>query len=147
MTQTENGTLLQTGTLARHCGVSAGTIRHYERLGVIQPATRGAKGYRGYPEATVARVRVVRRALTLGFTLAELARVLRQRDSGRPPCHEVRALAGRKLADLDQRLVELHALREALARTVASWDARLASKSEGQPAGLLDSLIERGTRE
>jgi DNA-binding transcriptional MerR regulator len=147
MTQTADGTLLQTGTLARHCGVSADTIRHYERLGVIQPALRGANGYRGYPEAAVDRVRVVRRALTLGFTLAELARILRQRDSGRPPCQEVRALAVRKLENLDQRLTELHALRETLARTVASWDARLAGTSEGQPAGLLDSLIQRGTKE
>src|ERR1700682_802316 len=102
--------LLQTGTLARLCGVSPDTIRHYEHLGVIPSATRNANGYRGYPEATIDRVRVVRRALTLGFTLAEPARILRQRDSGRPPCREVRALAVRKLADLDQRLVELHAL-------------------------------------
>jgi DNA-binding transcriptional MerR regulator len=145
MTKSAAGGSLQTGTLASLCGVSADTIRHYERLGVIQPATRGENGYRSYPEATVDRVRVVRRALTLGFTLAELARILRQRDSGRPPCHEVRALAVCKLAELDQRLSELHALRETLAGTVASWDARLARTSEGQPAGLLDSLIERGT--
>jgi len=140
----ERGTrLLSTGQVAHLCGVSADTVRHYEHLGVIPPAARGANGYRGYPEAVVDRVRVVRRAVALGFTLAELARLLRQRDAGRAPCRDVQSLAASKLADLDQRLAEMHALRDALAEIVASWDAKLATVTDGQPAHLLDSLIER----
>jgi DNA-binding transcriptional MerR regulator len=88
-------------------------------------------------------VRVVRRAVALGFTLAELARLLRQRDAGRPPCRDVQSLAASKLADLDQRIAEMHALRDALAEIVASWDAKLAAVTDGRPAYLLDSLIER----
>jgi DNA-binding transcriptional MerR regulator len=145
MMQETAGGLLATGRVAGLCGVSADTIRHYERLGVIPPAVRGANGYRGYPEATVDRVRFVRRALSLGFTLAELARLLRQRDAGHAPCREVRLLAARKLSELDQRLEELHALRVTLAATVASWDERLAGVPAGQPARLLESLIERTT--
>jgi DNA-binding transcriptional MerR regulator len=140
----ERGTrLLSTGQVAHLCGVSADTVRHYEHLGVIPPAARGANGYRGYPEAVVDRVRVVRRAVALGFTLAELARLLRQRDAGRAPCRDVQSLAASKLADLDQRLAEMHALRDTLAEIVASWDAKLAAVPDGRPAYLLDSLIER----
>jgi DNA-binding transcriptional MerR regulator len=146
MMQEADVRLLTTGSVARQCGVSPDTIRHYEQLGVIPPAVRGANGYRGYPEATVHRVRVVRRALTLGFTLTELARILRQRDGGRPPCRDVYALAAQKLADLDQRLVELHALRETLAGLIESWNHRLDAVGDGEPAHLLETLVSAECR-
>ena len=135
-------TSLRTGEVAKTCGVSADTVRHYERLSLIPPAIRSENGYRHYPAETIGRVRLVRRAVALGFTLDELSRILRQRDSGRPPCREVRALAARKLADLDRRLSELAALRDTLSATIVSWDALLATTPAGQRAGLLDSLIE-----
>jgi DNA-binding transcriptional MerR regulator len=135
--------LLLTGEIAKTCGVSVDTVRHYEKLALIPPATRTQNGYRHYPAEAIDRVRMVRRAVALGFTLDELSRILRQRDSGRAPCREVRALAERKLAEIDRRLAEMHALRETLSATVASWDVRLAATPAGQRACLLESLIER----
>jgi DNA-binding transcriptional MerR regulator len=129
--------------LARRCGVSADTLRHYERKGVIPRAARGANGYRRYPADTEARVRLVQRALVVGFTLDELARVFAERDRGAPPCRSVRDLVARRLAELDARLRSLRALRGELRALLAAWDGTLASLPAGQPAHLLQSLARR----
>jgi len=141
--QQQNEAVLRIGEVAAACGVSVDTIRHYERVGVLRDVERSGNGYRLYTAASVDRVRLVRRALLLGFTLEELSRILRQRDSGLAPCRQVRALAARKLADLDDRIAELLSLRDTLSHTVDSWDALLAGTAEGQPAHLLESLAER----
>ena len=137
--------LLRTGELARSAGVSVDTIRHYEKLGVIPAATREANGYRAYSPECVERVRVVRCALEIGFTLEEIARIFRQRATGRPPCRDVRNLGASKLASLDDRIATLIALRDALATTLASWDDRLADTNPGEPARLLETLASTHT--
>jgi DNA-binding transcriptional MerR regulator len=131
---------LRAGELARAVGVSADTLHHYERKGVLAAPRRSANGYREYPPEAVARVRLVRRALSIGFTLDELAQLLRARDRGRAPCREVRALAASKLAEVESRLRELLLVREELQSVVKEWDARLAKTPAGARAGLLDSL-------
>jgi len=91
---------LRSGELAAAAGVSVDTLRHYERRGLIEPARRLANGYRSYPRAAVSRVRLIQSALSMGFGLDELARILRARDGGRSPCQEVRALAAGKLEEV-----------------------------------------------
>lgn len=130
---------LRSGELARLAGVSTDTLRHYERKGVLAPPERAANGYRRYPPQALARVRTVRAALALGFTLDELAAVLRARTSGRPPCREVRALAAEKLLAAEAQLVELERLVATLRHVLAAWDARLAG-TNGGPAHLLEAL-------
>lgn len=132
------------GELAKLCGVSPDTIRHYERLGVLPVAVRGENGYRRFPRESVARVRLIRRALAIGFSLAEVGRILRQRDSGVMPCRNVRALAGEKLAALEERIAEMTAMREDLVKMLEEWDARLAATRDGEPARLLEAMNEEG---
>ena len=126
------------GELARMCGVSPDTIRHYERVGVLPAAVRGENGYRRFPREAAGRVMLIRRAIAIGFSLAEVARILKQRDSGSPPCRTVRALAGEKLEALDRRIAEMVATRDDLARLIEQWDARLATTREGEAARLLE---------
>ena len=133
---------MRAGELARLCGVSTDTLRHYERVGVLARPGRSAAGYRQYPPESVARVRLVRRALGLGFTLAELARILRTRDQGGAPCREVRAMAERKLEQLERRLAEMTSLRDHLRRLLADWDRRLAATPAGARALLLEALSD-----
>ncbi len=135
-----SGKTLSAGELARRAGVSADTLRHYERKGVIAPPPRGANGYRRYPEQALARVQLIRRALGLGFTLDDLAGVLRVRDRGGIPCGRVRALAATKLEEVELRLRELVALRNDLRQALQAWDTQLAKTPAGKRAGLLDSL-------
>lgn len=128
------------GAVAEACGVSADTIRHYERKGVLGGVVRDASGYRRYSPDAIERVRIVRRALAIGFTLDELARIFRQRASGQTPCRSVHRLAVRKLEELDARIEEMVAMREHLAETVKGWEARLTAAGESEEARLLESL-------
>ena len=131
---------LSSGKLADLAGVSRDTLRHYERKGVLPRALRGQNGYRQYPPEALQRVQLIRRALSVGFTLDELARVLRVRDAGGAPCEEVRRLATQKLLDVQDQLRELSELRDDLQKTLRDWDARLARRVRGQRANLLESL-------
>lgn len=131
------------GELARLAGVSTDTLRHYERKGVLPLARRLNNGYRRYPPDSLDRVRLIRRALAVGFTLDELAQFLRARDRGQAPCREVRALAAEKLTEVESRLTELLAVRDDLQATLVDWDKRLAGKKAGQRAGLLDALAQQ----
>lgn len=131
---------MRSGELARLTGVSTDTLRHYERLGVLARPGRTQAGYRLYPTAAVQRVQLIRRALAMGFSLAELVRILRVRDGGGAPCKQVRALAASKLQQIDQRLEELLLLRKHLEELIAAWDERLEQTPLGQRAGLLDML-------
>ena len=128
------------GELARLVGVSTDTLRHYERKGVLPAPRRLANGYRRYPHDALARVRTVRAALALGFTLDELASLLRARARGRPPCREVRDLAAAKLEAGERRLAELSRLLDVLREVLAAWDERLAGTPQGAAAGLLEAL-------
>ncbi len=131
---------LRAGQLAELAGVSTDTLRHYERLGLLPAPRRSRNGYREYPREALDRVRLVRRALTVGFTLKELARILKSRDKGGAPCREVRALAEAKLRDLEAQLRELTGLRDDLRATLKDWDARLAGTAATERAGLLETL-------
>ena len=66
---------MRIGDVARACGVSTDTIRWYEKQGVLAPVHRERNGYRVYGAETIERVRVVRRAIAVGFSVAELARI------------------------------------------------------------------------
>lgn len=132
-------TMLRAGELAQACGVSTDTLRHYERVGVLARPARTQAGYRQYPAAAVGRVRMVRRALALGFSLAELARILRVRERGGAPCREVRAMAAGKLEEIERQLEELRELRDYWRSLLVEWDQRLGSTPEGSRAGLLET--------
>jgi MerR family copper efflux transcriptional regulator len=131
----------RSGELARSAGVSPDTLRHYERKGLLATPRRSANGYREYTASALDRVHLVRRALGVGFTLDELARILAVRDRGGAPCQQVRALAGKKLAEVETRLEELTALRDELKVMLQNWDARLINNPPPQRAGLLESLM------
>lgn len=133
--------------LAAVTGVSTDTLRHYERLQLLTGVERTRSGYRRYSPAAVDRVRLIRRALVVGFSLQELASALKQRDQGAPPCGRMRALIGERLTALDARLIELAAIRDEMRVVIRDWDLRLAQTPPGQRARLLDMLDGRVTLE
>jgi MerR family transcriptional regulator, copper efflux regulator len=105
------------GELAKRAGVGIDTVRYYERSGLLAPHARLPSGYRRYRELEVARLRFIRRAQALGFTLTEIKELLKlsaQRDVTR-----VKRSAQAKLADIDRRISELQRVRNGLAELVA----------------------------
>lgn len=131
---------MYSGELARSAGVSADTIRYYERSHLLPPAPRSASGYRLFPPDALNRVRLIRSALGMGFSVRELAAVLRERDRGAAPCRRVRKLVASKLLALEARLRELQLWRGELHRTLAQWDRLLRQTPRGRQARLLESF-------
>jgi len=129
--------------VASATGVSTDTLRHYERCGLLPQVTRTAAGYRRYSPKAVDRVLLIQRALVVGFSLAELKRVLVVRDKGGAPCRTVRALVAQRLDELNRRIEQLVMLREDLSVLLDDWDDRLAKIAAGQRAHLLDGLGSR----
>jgi len=136
----------RSGELAKLTGVSTDTLRFYERNRLLPPAPRADNGYRCYPPESLQRVLLIRRALGLGFSVAELARVLKARDSGGAPCKTVRALAAEKLVQIEEQMKQLTRFRKELSAVIGDWDRRLAAASPGKPAHLLESIAKSSPR-
>ena len=140
MVKDSGSTALHSGTLAKAAGVSTDTIRHYERIGVLPRASRTDSGYRVYTASAVERVLVVRRALRIGFTLAELAEVLKARDAGGAPCHRVYKLAQEKLKGIKADIEALKRTQRYLREVLGDWEHRMQRTAPGQKSNLLHSL-------
>ncbi len=93
-----------------------------------------------YPPEALDRVRLIRRALGVGFSLAELVKILKVRDGGGAPCRQVKSLLEQKLFQLNEQITELIAMREHLGTVLEDWDRRLEGTPEGKRAMLLESL-------
>jgi DNA-binding transcriptional MerR regulator len=137
---------MRSGELARLTGVSTDTLRHYERLGLLPKPPRTGGGYRDYPAASIERVRLIQRALSVGFSLPELTAILRMRDGGQPPCRRVQALAESKLQQIKQQIRDLSEMRDQLDSLLKDWKVKLARTRKGEPARLLDALPTEFTR-
>lgn len=109
---------MQIGQLANQAGVAIDTVRYYEREGLLPPPQRRASGYRDYSVRDIARLRFIRRAKNLGFSLQEIHALLRLSESRDADRAEVRTLAQHRLADIEGKLHELEAMRAALAKLV-----------------------------
>jgi len=131
---------LRSGEMARLAGVSTDTLRHYERKGLIPAPRRSANGYRQYPAHLIERVHMIRRAISVGFTLDELAAIFKTRNRGGAPCRDVRQLAESKLNEIETRLKEITRLRDQWLLLLKDWDERLATTRSDEPVHLLESL-------
>jgi len=137
---------LRSSELARAAGVSTDTLRHYERLGVLAVAPRTQSGYRVYPADSLDRVNMIRHSLQLGFTLAELAEILRTRDRGGAPCKRVLDMLKGKLDSLGKQISELKNLEKYMEQIAGDWRLRLGQAKPGMRAHLLHSLLAAPAR-
>lgn len=109
---------LSIGQLARRAGVAIDTVRYYERQRLLAPAARRASGYRRYGDGELKRLRFIRRAKALGFTLADIRGLLSLSEQRSVP--KIKRAAEAKLADVERRLVELRQIRAGLRTLVAA---------------------------
>lgn len=103
---------LRVGQLADATGVSADTVRYYERFGLLPPPARTASGYRAYDQSAVDRMHFIQGAQRLGLRLSDIAELLAVRDTGVCPCEPAEQLLRRRLAELDAEMARLTALRD-----------------------------------
>ena len=107
------------GDVADRAGVHVETLRYYERRGLVPKPRRNMSNYRVYPPDTVRRVRFVKRAQELGFSLKEIKELLALRAAPRAGCASVRQRAERKVADIENKMRDLRRMRKALSQLVA----------------------------
>lgn len=106
------------GRLAAQANVSVDTVRYYERARLLPAASRTPSGYRTYPAGMVERLRFIRRAKDLGFSLDEIRDLLDLSDQRGTGVDVIREIAARRLADVEIRLAELQRLRDGLKQLV-----------------------------
>lgn len=120
-------TPMTTGKLARRGGVNVESIRFYEREGLLPAPPRTAGGYRAFTEDDVRRIRFIKRAQELGFTLKEIKELLELRHDPDTRCDDVRRRAEAKLADISRKIRDLQRMKKALARLATACPAGEAS--------------------
>jgi len=107
---------LTIGEVAKAAEVGVETIRYYEREGLIAEPQRRPSGYREYSPDAIRRLRFIRRAKELGFTLKEIGELLALRVDPRTTCGDVREMARAKIADVERRIGELQRIEDVLRR-------------------------------
>lgn len=123
---------MQIRDLALASGVTAQTIRFYERRGLLPPAARDRNGYRQYDEAAVSRLHFIRSAQTAALTLTEIGSIITVREAGTAPCEHVSTLLDTKLEDVHRRQQELALLETELHQLIsASHGLNPADCAEG----------------
>lgn len=111
---------LSIGQLAKRAGVNVETIRYYQRRGLLEEPVKPLGGQRRYPADMAKRLRFIKRAQALGFTLSEVGDLLTLDDGC--ACAETRALAARKLTLIEQKMTELASMRQVLGGLVQKCD-------------------------
>ena len=106
------------GRLARAAGVHVESIRYYQRRGLLQVPRRPAAGVRRYGDDALARLRFIKRAQDVGFSLREVADLLKLQRG----CREARSLAAAKLAAVERRMADLSRVRKVLGELIGRCD-------------------------
>ena len=116
---------------ARAAGVSADTLRHYVKEGLVKPAGRTQAGYRVFSEASVARVRFIRSSLALGFSLKDVAELVGMSEKGELPCPRARALLEDHIRREQEHLEATQRLYRRMKLAMREW----RSRPDGVPDG------------
>lgn len=133
-------TTMTRGQVAEAADVTSETVRYYEERGLIPPPRRSPSGYRIYGPPYVERIRFVKRAQELGFTLAEIGELLDLRVDPETDCGDVRAHATAKLSDVEAKIRDLERIRDALGPLT------LACRGEGPTSAcpILEAMQDEG---
>ena len=127
---------MRIGELAEAVSVPAKTIRYYEGIGLLPAPRRHANGYRSYDESAGDRLRFVKAAQAVGFTLTEIKQILSLRDAGEEPCGHVLDLVDRREHDIAEQIEALEQMQGELRRLSAR--ARAASRGDSAYCHLIE---------
>jgi MerR family mercuric resistance operon transcriptional regulator len=116
---------LSRGTLSKETGVNMETIRYYEKAGLMPEPARSDNGYRIYNEFHVKRLAFVKRCRELGFSLKEIAALLRLVDGGDYTCAEIRDHTVSHLKDVEEKIRDLRKMQRTLKKMVSECDGLL----------------------
>ncbi|CAA9890241.1 Mercuric resistance operon regulatory protein [Candidatus Methylobacter favarea] len=121
---------------AKKAGVGIETIRYYQRIGLIDQPEKPLSGYRVYSEDTISRLRFIQRAKELGFSLAEISRLLALGDGS---CRETKELAAQKLEIIKSKLQDLQSMASTLEKLIKSCE----SNQDHQGCPIITAIAQR----
>lgn len=124
------------GQVAKAAGVELSTMRYYERRGLVKPAARRVSGYRDYGSDAVRRVRFIRHAQELGFSLDDIAELLALRMNTKGSCADVRRRAQRKVGDIESKIIGLNRMRSTLEKLIENC----SEKAPTSECPILDAI-------
>ncbi|MGA7801345.1 MAG: MerR family transcriptional regulator [Gammaproteobacteria bacterium] len=134
------GTTLTIGGLAREVGVGVETIRYYQRLGLLAEPPKSNNTRRRYSHDALVRLRLIRHAQALGFTLREIRTLL---SLGEEQCTATRSIAERKLKAIDEQLATLNTARRSLERLIECC----GRGEQDERCALFAALLEQSSNE
>ena len=132
--------VLTIGQLAKHAGVNRETVRYYERRRLLQGRSRSAAGYRVFSDDAVRRLRFIRHAKMLGFSLEEIKELLALRIHSIDTCERVRERTQTKIADIERKIETLQRMKRSLSELITACSRR--RKTDECP--ILDCLDANG---
>jgi Hg(II)-responsive transcriptional regulator len=135
--------ILSIGQVARRAGVGVETVRFYEREGLLEEPPRRASGYRQYSEQVVKRIHFIKRAQKLGFSLKEIFELLMLRVDGQTSCAEVKQHTEAKIAEVEQKMIELQRMRQALLQVAVLC----TGQGPASACPMLDALEQQETQD
>jgi MerR family Zn(II)-responsive transcriptional regulator of zntA len=113
--------MMTVSELSRHGSVAPHVIRYYSRIGLLSPVRHPDNGYKLFTRSDITRLRFIRQAQSLGFTLEEIAQILQESTLGKSPCHKVRDILRQHIEANRRRLDELIRLQRRMERALEQW--------------------------
>jgi MerR family Zn(II)-responsive transcriptional regulator of zntA len=114
--------MMTVSEISREGGVAPHVVRYYARIGLLNPDRNPDNGYRHFAQADVQRLRFIRQAQSLGFTLEQVSQVLEESDAGRSPCADVRAILRERIRENREKIAELTRLQDRMEDALRSWE-------------------------
>ncbi len=122
--------MLKIGELGKQTGVTVGTLRYYESLGLIEPSQRSESGYRYYADTAVHKVQFIKKAQVLQFSLTDIKQILDVCEQGNPACTTVKKLLNEKIHQVDIQVQHLHEFKAELEQYRDRWTERSSDQSD-----------------
>lgn len=113
---------MKVNEIARKAGASTDAVRYYSRIGLLRPARNPENGYKRFADGDLLRLRFIRQARELGFTLGEIAEILDHAREGESPCPRVRQIIEQRIEETRARVAELVDLQRRMERALARWN-------------------------
>jgi DNA-binding transcriptional MerR regulator len=135
--------MMTVSQLSKRSGVAPHVVRYYARIGLLTPARHPDNGYQLFTRDDTARLRFVRLAQNLGYTLEEIRHILGLSQAGESPCQEVREILRQRVEENRQRLVDFIALQRRMEQALTRWEEMPdVPPSDGSVCHLIESVAE-----
>jgi len=132
--------------LAKHSDVSLYTVRHYTRIGLLKPARNTQNNYKLYQPSDAVRVRFIKAAGNLGFSLAEIADILKDAKQGNSPCPMVREIIVRRIGENQRKIKSMQALQRKMEKALKDWSTMKDSMPNGDSVCHLIESVGEGAK-